>query len=543
MVKLSADGKIMASVARRGSNAGLLRTYRYNNAGVWELFASLNSTSIGSDFSLNATLALSDDGTILALGTPHAPLHGKVRIFIFKAEDQNWVQLGQDLVAGDLALRRFGSALSMSGDGETLAVGTAFEVVSETEPLPAQKVFTYKFDGETWSALGPEISPATDYPCAFVGMALSLALSRTGDRMIVGEPCFNSLAGRVHVFEQSVESAQLELSSGESADGESASGEPAGGEVAWVRLGDAIIGRQQEGDRFGTSVAIAADGQTISTGAPGSENGCATAFRWDETSAEWSPFGSTLKGRYAGDRFGNSVELSQDGLTLAVGAPMTPVPLPFGGFLAAPGQVRVFRMDAVDEDGEGDWMQLHNDVNGITQGGSGDATQSANNVNAEFGLSVALSAAGDVVASGAPSTSLSYASVFQLMEPYKLVATGECTDSGYEWITSTSECQRGADFLGFSDDVRGDDSTETCQRNRVRNCGTWEQDVYLHFNARESGACNGYTVREECTDWARCICRINLSARVFDNFRLPLTRPVPGPIPILEEDYPSPIIV
>jgi hypothetical protein len=87
----------------------------------------------------------------------------------------------------------------------------------------------------------------------------------------------------------------------------------------WTLLGDPIAGTIP-GGLFGESVAISADGTTIAVGAP--IGGQVTCFRL--VGDQWTLF-ATANGKDPSDAFGTSVSLSSDGTTLAVGAPQRSV--------------------------------------------------------------------------------------------------------------------------------------------------------------------------------------------------------------------------
>ena len=67
------------------------------------------------------------------------------------------------------------------------------------------------------------------------------------------------------------------------------------------------------------------DGRTIAAGAPynddnGNEAGHVRAFRYNETTSEWDPFGQVLLGEDKNDNFGYGVAISADGKILAAGS-------------------------------------------------------------------------------------------------------------------------------------------------------------------------------------------------------------------------------
>ena len=99
--------------------------------------------------------------------------------------------------------------------------------------------------------------------------------------------------------------------------------------------------------------------------------------------------GSDINGEAALDYFGTSVSLSSDGSIVAIGASSGN-----NGNGDDSGNVRVF------ENQSGSWVQIGTNINGI-------------NVDDQFGISVSLSANGNIVAIGAPSNNNGYVSVYQ----------------------------------------------------------------------------------------------------------------------------------
>ena len=79
----------------------------------------------------------------------------------------------------------------------------------------------------------------------------------------------------------------------------------------------------QGGDQFGDSVAISGDGNTAIVGASGEGGtGAAYIFTWSNSNSNWSEQDIIhASDKQAGDGFGNSVSISEDGNTAIVGAP------------------------------------------------------------------------------------------------------------------------------------------------------------------------------------------------------------------------------
>lgn len=111
--------------------------------------------------------------------------------------------------------------------------------------------------------------------------------------------------------------------------------------VDWVFMGTLSV---TGGGGSGSGTSLSADGMTVAVGAyfmknclgGGTTYGGARVYKRcskdNGTSFSWHQLGQDLFGETGGDQFGNSVKLSSDGYTMAVGAPQK-------------GMAKVFRFD------------------------------------------------------------------------------------------------------------------------------------------------------------------------------------------------------
>ena len=135
------------------------------------------------------------------------------------------------------------------------------------------------------------------------------------------------------------------------------------------------------GDQFGGSVSLNHDGTILAVGSPDSSSspGYVSIFKLE--SSVWTKK-LTISGDEIGDRFGASISLSDDGYTLAVGAP---------NHNSNKGQVKIYNIFNGQSWTE---SQLGSDLDGLD-----DYTSSGG----EFGSSVSLSGNGRILAASAPS--------------------------------------------------------------------------------------------------------------------------------------------
>lgn len=142
------------------------------------------------------------------------------------------------------------------------------------------------------------------------------------------------------------------------------------------------IGQKIEGDTgtdaFGESVSISGDGSTIAIGADQYNSYMGHVRVYENVSGAWAQIGNDIEGIATGNYCGRSIALSDDGSVIAIGSPLN---TNANGTNA--GHVRMFENIA------GTWTQIGNAI-------EGDASWD------HSGTSVALSADGTIVAIGAP---------------------------------------------------------------------------------------------------------------------------------------------
>ena len=126
----------------------------------------------------------------------------------------------------------------------------------------------------------------------------------------------------------------------------------------WSKLGATINGLNSN-DAM-SSIAISKNGDTFVAGAVQTQNilpGYAIVYR--NISGTWTMLGSTIYGLANGDQFGTSVSISADGNTIAVGS------MDHSGFSSnGPGYVRVFTYSNANNT----WTQLGGVISGTTEG-------------------------------------------------------------------------------------------------------------------------------------------------------------------------------
>jgi len=325
-VALSGDGTIVAVGVPNGGidNRGSVQVFQYySELDEWErLGRELVGRGSGSEF--GSTVTLSRDGRTVATGAhmndgEEGSNSGFVRIYQYLGG--NWEQIGQDL-EGDFENHLFGCAVSMSADATILAVGSCGDNNGQAV------VYQYDSTRDRWGTRGDPI----------IGRGSTIALSGDGTVLVAGA------SGLVQAYRY-LEEADSWVPMGDKLVGDRSGTALAlsddGERVAvgreglvqiyefrkddWGRQGQALVGTAPN-DGFGKSVAMSANGNIVAVGALYSdfgsdkEVGQARLFRYTRLENIWEPFGKTLYGDTAGDNFGVSIALSDDGHIVATGA-------------------------------------------------------------------------------------------------------------------------------------------------------------------------------------------------------------------------------
>ncbi|WP_108124278.1 FG-GAP repeat protein [Saccharospirillum mangrovi] len=308
-VSLNADGTALAVGAPWDTlvlEEGNVHLYQLDDSAAegesptWQFIQTLQ---VGADTAqhdgFGYTVSLDANGTWLAVGTyGEASDTGAVYLFNRTEEVDNPWQFRKRLQASNAGERdSFGSALSLSADGNTLAVGALFEdgnaigiLQGESQPTPqndnadtsesedsgAVYLFTRTGGTSTWQQQAYLKAPNRDAGDHF---GTSVSLNRDGSQLIVGAPYEDSLATGLE---------------GETGNDTEAANNYAGAGAAYyyrrsgttwlspVYLKSSNAGPSR-GRRFGASVAISGDGETLVVGTS-QENGAATGINGDQTS-------------------------------------------------------------------------------------------------------------------------------------------------------------------------------------------------------------------------------------------------------------------
>ena len=129
IIELSSDGTIVAINDRfmQNTNYGRVLVYKYTSSdNSWNRLGSdISGPVVTSNEDLDPYIALSADGTIIALGyVSDSDFKGLVRLYKFI--NNNWIQIGTTDLSGDNVEDRFGFSIALSSNGSILAIGSVF---------------------------------------------------------------------------------------------------------------------------------------------------------------------------------------------------------------------------------------------------------------------------------------------------------------------------------------------------------------------------------------------------------------------------------
>jgi trimeric autotransporter adhesin len=340
-VALSADGSTLAvSAPLEGSNATGVNSTPTGSAEqsgavyvftrrdeTWTEQAFIKASNAGDDDQFGSSLALSGDGSMLAVGawfedSPGTGVGGTQdgeseqasgAVYVFARTSTRWSQEAYLKASDSRAFINFGASAALSRDGSTLAVGTGTNgstvyVFTRSSSTWTQRALVGASGGEPGDGFGSSVALSDDGSTLAVGAPLedSAAIGVDGDRADDGAP----QSGAVYVF--------------------------TGGGAMWTQRAYLKASNTRASDEFGRRLALSSDGATLAVGAQ-LEGSAATGIDGDQadrsaphsgavyvfksTRTTWTQqhyVKASSTARAA--RFGSSVALSGDGSTLAAGA-------------------------------------------------------------------------------------------------------------------------------------------------------------------------------------------------------------------------------
>ena len=321
--------------------------YVFSRSGTtWTQQAYVKASNTQASDGFGVSVSLSRDGNTLAVGATHEDsnavgiggdddnnsISSSGATYVFSRNGTTWTQQAYVKASNTGAYDWFGGSLSLSSDGNTLAVGANFEDSNATGiggddnnnlATESGAVYVFSRSGTTWTQqayvkasntgendwFGRNISLSGDGNTLAVG-----ALTEDSNATGIGGDDDNNLAtdsGAVYVFSRSG--------------------------TTWTQQAYVKASNTQASDGFGISVSLSSDGNTLAVGADsedsnstvinvlGTDDGAAdqsgAAYVFSRSGNTWTEQ-AYVKASNTGenDYFGRNISLSGDGNTLAVGA-------------------------------------------------------------------------------------------------------------------------------------------------------------------------------------------------------------------------------
>ncbi|MDQ6989128.1 MAG: hypothetical protein Q9M19_04535, partial [Mariprofundaceae bacterium] len=331
------DGNQLDNTAR---NSGAVYVF-VRSGSAWVQQAYLKASNARPNAKFGNSVSLSQNGNTLAVGSSQEKSSavgvggnqtdtgamGSGAVYVFNRSGISWVQQAYVKASNTGVFHNFGCSVSLSGDGNTLAVGAMSEGNAAGgnqagNPTRSGAVYVFSRTALSWVQQAYLKASNVDLNDNF---ATSVSLSHDGNTLAVG-------AG-------DEDSAAVGIGGNQSSNAALGSG------AAYVFFRTGGIWAQQAyikasntgaGDRFSQQVSLSGDGNTLAVGAYG-EGSAATGINGNQGSnaainsgavyvfsrigAIWTQQ-AYLKASNtgAGDSFGVSINLSSDATTLAVGA-------------------------------------------------------------------------------------------------------------------------------------------------------------------------------------------------------------------------------
>lgn len=183
-----------------GAESGLFYTY-YRTGSTWNYEYTLVPADATAGDLVGASIAISGDGTRIAIGAPFATRNGQSQIgavWVYYKPTTAWVLESKiqpsDSAAGD----NLGWGLGLNYNGTQLVVGAT----NHDSVMNAGSAYVFKRSGNTWTQVANLVSPS---PASGAGFGRSAAITADGSKVLVGAighgaPTYN-FSGAAYVFD------------------------------------------------------------------------------------------------------------------------------------------------------------------------------------------------------------------------------------------------------------------------------------------------------------------------------------------------------
>ena len=342
---------------------------------------NVTSTTDGQSLVWNSTDKLWEAGVVAGSGTSETEIRSLLGSRIYGVAEQD----------------DSGKATAINSNGDIIAIGAPS---NKRNGAYKGLVRVYQYTNSTWSQLGQDISGESSGTFdSRIGSSLSingdgtiLAVGSEASRVVrvfqysnnTWSPIGQDITGNDPYYSQSISlnNNGTILAIGSSyGDG---NGEDSGhvevyqysSNTTWSQIGGNLQG-SVAGEFFGYSVSLNNDGSILSIGGLAYNTGNGVVRIYQYSNSTWSQLGTDLTGSHLDERFGGAVALNNDGTILAASAPYNDT----DG--SQKGHVRIYQYS------NNAWSQLGNNIVGEANGD-------------ELGYSLDINGDGTVVIAGSP---------------------------------------------------------------------------------------------------------------------------------------------
>lgn len=430
-IKLSRSGEVVAIAAPQdgsiGANSGLVKSFywngmEWNDLGI--IYGSFDSDYAGSAIDLDAS------GLKIAVGSPG---RGVVDIYEWQGGTR-WVS--QRSFSADVAYvgteTRPAFSVALSSGAKFVAIGSAnagdggsvtayqYDIASPSQAVPMEPTASptsRKVSSPTRPVSSPtKAAPTREAPTRPASSPTTLRPTkaphspRPSPSPTTGRPTKSPVTAKPTKPKPTAKPTRAPTTKAPTP-----RPTPKPTLMEWNQVGETIFG-ENSGEYIGTSTSLSARGDTLAMGGTWDGYGTGIVRIYARVGSTWEQLGQTLEGSRPGDHFGASVKLSNDGKTLVVGSDLD----------SDIGSIHVYQYSDVSSQ----WIQRGDTLEGRSRGD-------------QAGWSVAMSAAADVIALGAPGSSTGYTRVYEW--------------SGNRWVQRGKDIESG-DRFGHSIGLNGDGS-------------------------------------------------------------------------------------
>jgi len=314
----------------------------------------------GDALSFGGAVALSADGTTMAVGARYEPSAGQGvgafqddvsapgagAVYVFRRRDGVWGQeayvkaFNNTQVTANSSTTRgfFGWSVALSADGNVLAVGAPSESGTTVgvggrgtqgpEAFSSGAAYVFKRTGDKW-AHEEYFKASNARPHDAFGRAVTL--SANGTTLAVGAP-----------FERGTSTGVNGSQIATSLEGIGAAYVFQKGSAGWAQEAYVKPALPQQKALFGVELALDATGDTLVVGAPGNPVSGVPghAYVFERTMHQWAASQHLQpQVRQVHDSFGSGIAISADRQTIAIGACNEPGPAPYNGVGIVPAPV------------------------------------------------------------------------------------------------------------------------------------------------------------------------------------------------------------